>query len=131
VSSGALAGALALVGGPAAIVAPASPPASAGERAYQKCYACHALAPGESANGPNLGDIVGRPIAAEPGFAYSPALQRLAAREGTWTEELLDRFIADPEAVAPGNEMGFVDMRDADERAALLAWLRSHRADEP
>ena len=64
-----------------------------------------------------------RLIAGEPGFNYSPALRRLAAREGRWTPELLDRFLTDPETIAPGTEMGFLGMRDAQERQALITWL--------
>jgi cytochrome c len=95
-----------------------------GERLYRQCYACHALEPGRNTPaGPTLHGIVGRRVAAEPGFDFSPALRRLAAERGRWTADLLDRFLADPAAVAPGNEMGFVGLEDAAERRALIAWL--------
>ena len=84
--------------------APAAEP-GLGERLYAQCYACHALEPGANTPaGPTLHAIVGRPIAAEAGFNYSPALRRLAARNQRWTPELLDRFLADPSSVAPGTE---------------------------
>ena len=109
----------------AAACAPAPPQQVAlGERLYRQCYACHALEPGRNTPaGPTLHAIVGRPVAAEPGFDYSPALRRLAAARGRWTTDLLDRFLADPAAVAPGTEMGFVGLHDAAERRALIAWL--------
>lgn len=112
----------------AASAACASPPAAAppGERLYARCHACHALEPGRNTPaGPTLHAIVGRPIAAEPGFDFSPALRRLAARERRWTPELLDLFLADPEAVAPGTEMGFPGMDRPAERRSLIAWLGS------
>ena len=46
-------------------------------------------------------------------------------REPKWTEELMDRFIADPEAVAPGTSMTFTGMRDPKERADLIDYLRT------
>ncbi len=100
---------------------------SPGERAFGKCYGCHSLEPGRSANGPSLYGIVGKPVAAEPDFPYSEALKRLAAREPVWTAQLLDRFIADPESVAPGNDMGFYVRTDAQERADLIAYLSAQR----
>ncbi|HEV2748789.1 MAG TPA: c-type cytochrome [Allosphingosinicella sp.] len=99
-----------------------------GSRAYQKCYACHALEPGRNdLSGPSLHGIVGRRIAAAPGFDYSRALRGLAAREGRWTPALLERYIADPESVAPGTSMTFTGMRDPRERADLIAYLRTAR----
>ena len=95
-----------------------------GERAYQKCYSCHSLGGDEKLEGPVLGGIVGRRVAAQPGFAYSPALKRFAAGQPVWTPQLLDRFNADPEALVPGTSMAFTGIRDAEERAALIDYLR-------
>ena len=123
----------ALVAG-AACAAPNSPaddpskgtavdPAEA-QRLFRQCYACHALEPGRNTPaGPTLHAVVGRAIAAEPGFNYSPALRRLAEQNGRWTPELLDRFLADPAAVAPGSEMGFPGLDDPAQRRALIDWL--------
>lgn len=95
-----------------------------GERAYQKCYACHAIEPGKNdLSGPSLHNIVGGRVAARP-FDYSPALRALARRQRRWDERLLDRFIADPEKVAPRTSMTFTGMRDPSERADLIAYLR-------
>lgn len=97
---------------------------SAGERAYQHCYACHALSPDETGvEGPALDGVVGRPVASLPGYAYSPAMRVYAAGGQRWTRARLDAFLADPQAEVPGNAMGFFGMRDARERAALIAWL--------
>ena len=98
----------------------------AGERAYQKCYACHALEPGRNdLGGPTLHDIVGRKIAAEPGFPYSEALRRFAADHPSWTPSLLDAFVRDPEALVPRTDMSFHGMPDPREREALIAYLGS------
>ena len=102
------------------------PPAGrSGEQLYRRhCYACHALEPGaNTAAGPTLHDIVGRAVAVENEFNYSPALRRLAGRQGRWTPELLDRFLAEPEVAVPGTEMGFEGLPDPAARRALIDWL--------
>lgn len=107
-----------------ALPLPAAP--MKGERLYRQCFACHALEPGrDTPAGPSLHAVVGGPIAARPGFDYSPALRRFAARHRIWTPALLDRFLADPEALVPGTEMGFVGLRDPRDRAALAQWLEA------
>ena len=109
----------------AAAAAPGPPPPGEGERAFQKCYSCHSLEAGRNdVDGPTLNGIVGRALAAEPGFEYSPALRQFARTNPRWTQDLLDRFVADPEAVVPGTTMAFGGVRDAGERAALLDYLR-------
>jgi cytochrome c len=101
---------------------------AAGERAYQKCYSCHALEAGKNdLTGPTLYDVVGRQIAAEPGYDYSPALRGFAQREHSWGRNLLDKFIADPEGIVPGTSMIFHGIADPGERAALVAYLESNQ----
>ena len=53
------------------------------------------------------------------GFDYSPALAKAGF---VWDARSLERWIADPESVVPGQRMGFrVD--DASERADIVAFL--------
>ncbi len=103
-----------------------SPQPTVGERAYQKCYACHATEAGKhDLAGPSLHGIVGRPVAAVAGFDYSPAMAALAAANPRWDRALLDRFAADPEALVPGTSMAFHGMPDPAERKALVDYLES------
>ena len=112
----------------AAVAAPPAGDVRRGERAYQKCYACHSLKAGDTAlDAPNLRGNVGRLVARERGVFYTTALKRLARRERRWTPDLLHRFLADPEAVAPGTSMTFTGMPGAQERADLIAYLRTQR----
>lgn len=101
-----------------------------GAVAFQKCYACHSVLPGETGlPGPNLAGVVGRPVASVPDFDYSPALKALPARGvETWSVTALDAFLADPEAFAPGTMMTFVGLRDAGERRDLIAFLAAKTA---
>ena len=112
-----------------AAAADSSPGAlSAGERAFARCVACHALeAAADTPAGPTLHGLGGRRIAGRRGFDYSPAMRRFASRHGRWTPELLERFLEDPEAVVPGTEMSFEGISDSAERRALINWLRRRR----
>lgn len=62
-------------------------------------------------------------MAAVAGFEYSPALRQFARRQRRWTRELLDRYVADPEALVPGTSMSFHGTNDASERRALIEYL--------
>jgi cytochrome c len=105
--------------------------AARGERAFQRCYSCHSVDPGETAQlpGPSLFRVVGRPAAALPGFEYSDALKAKGAAGLVWTPTALDRYIADPEAFAPGTLMSVPPLRDAQERADLIAYLSAFGAE--
>ena len=96
-----------------------------GERAFQRCFACHSVDPNETAKlqGPSLYRIMGRPAAAIPGFEYSDAMRRKGATGLVWNAATLDRYIADPEDVVPGTAMSVPPLRDEQERADLLTYL--------
>ena len=95
-----------------------------GERAFQRCYSCHSVQKGENGlSGPNLRRLGKRPIAGDRIFVYSKAFKAFAAANPRWTPELLDRFLIDPEALVPGNQMGFFGLRKAEDRAAIVAYL--------
>jgi len=90
-----------------------------GERVFQYCYSCHSVDPHETATlqGPSLVGIVGRRIAAEPDFEYSPALRAFAEKHGRSSEDLLDHYITEPEKVVPQTTMAFPGIEEAGERA--------------
>src|SRR5258706_14546704 len=76
--------------------------AGAGRALYQaRCTACHSL--DYNGVGPAHRGVFGRAAAQAPGFAYSEALK--SARV-TWNEDTLDRWLPDPEKVAPRQRMG-------------------------
>lgn len=101
----------------------ASADAAAGESVTRKCTACHTFDEGGANRvGPNLWDIVGRPIGGADGFNYSDALSGLS--DQTWGYENLDAFLAAPKAWAPGTKMAYAGLKKADDRAELIAYLR-------
>ena len=94
-----------------------------GHKAFKKCETCHTGNQGGANKvGPNLWDIIGRDKAAAAGFSYSSAM---TGAEGNWTFEDLDKFLASPKDFVKGNKMTFVGVRKADERAAVIAYLRT------
>ncbi|EFL89829.1 cytochrome c family protein [Ahrensia sp. R2A130] len=96
-----------------------------GEGVAKKCVACHNFEKG-SANkvGPQLWDIVNRDIAGVEGFGYSGALKEYG--EGKqWTYEELNGFLWKPKSHVKGTSMGFAGIKKVEERAELIAYLRT------
>ncbi|WEX77597.1 cytochrome c family protein [Sinorhizobium numidicum] len=106
--------------------------ASAGEAVFKKCASCHTVEKGGANKvGPNLWDVVNRPVASHEGFSYSAGMKTFS--EGgkvVWDYDHLSYFLEAPKKHVPGTAMGFAGLKKADERANLLAWLRE-QADSP
>jgi cytochrome c len=99
-----------------------------GRRVFTRCIACHSLeAERGPAPGPSLIGIVGRAAAALPDFEYSPALIEAGRKGLVWTEDVLDRFVADTKAFLPGTVMGFLRIPEAADRRALIDLIKSVR----
>ncbi len=104
----------------AALIGAADP--EQGKQIARKCLACHGFEPGgPNKIGPNLAGLVGADIASKD-YAYSDALK---SKEGVWTHENLDAFMASPKGWAPGTKMTFPGLKKPEERAAVIAYLRS------
>jgi len=98
--------------------------AAAGEKVAKKCTACHSFDEGGANKvGPALYDIVNRPIGGHGGFGYSEVLAAMSS--DTWTFENLNAFLLKPKDFAPGTKMSFAGLKKTDDRANLLAYLRS------
>ena len=109
-------------GGEIAGLLAAADPAN-GEKLSKRCAACHTFDQGGAAKvGPNLWNIVGAPHAHMEGFSYSDALKNL---EGNWDYAALDAWLASPREYAPGNKMTFAGLKKPEDRADLIAWLRT------
>ncbi len=92
--------------------------ADRGAEVYEnRCTGCHSL----DANrvGPAHRGVIGRRAGTAPGFEYSDALR---ASRLVWTEALIQRWLANPEVLIPGQQMGF-RLGDAQERADVAAFL--------
>ncbi len=95
--------------------------AEAGRQLYQqRCAACHS--PDYNGVGPQHRGVVGRLAGQASGFAnYSLALK---ASGLVWTEQNLQRWLADPEKLVPGQAMG-IQVQEEQARSDLIAYLKT------
>lgn len=114
--------ALALLAGTAGSSAAAD--AQRGTVLYEtRCGGCHSI---ESDRvGPRHAGLLGRKAGSVAGFDYSPALRRAGF---VWDEARLDRWLAAPESLVPGQQMN-VAVAQAADRADLIAYLRRAAAE--
>ena len=95
-----------------------------GARAFTPCRACHSLDPAERGlPGPNLSGLIGRAVAGDAEFDYSPALRKARDERLRWDARRLETFLADPAAMFPGLWMSMRGIEDAAERQALVRFL--------
>lgn len=118
-----------------ALSAPASAEGDAtkGKAAFAKCGICHQIGPGAATLvGPELNGIVGRKAASVADYTlYSAGMKKLGADGFIWTEEHIDKWIADPKAMIPDSPMAlaFPGIPDAGERADIIAYLKTFPAE--
>jgi cytochrome c len=94
-----------------------------GERMYRACIPCHSLEPNRNMTGPSLADLWNRKAGSLPSFPrYSNPLKSSSGI--VWNDDTLDAWIKDPQYFIPGNTMTFAGMKDARQRADLLAFLK-------
>jgi cytochrome c len=102
----------------------ASNPATAGDPLRGKdvfnkrCTGCHSL--DTDREGPRLQRVFGRAAGSVPGYSYSPALKNAHL---VWNREPLERWLADPDGVVPGNAMEFHVARP-EERRDIISFLQ-------
>ncbi len=97
--------------------------AEAGGRVFRtQCGACHTVEAGKNRVGPSLFGIVGRVSGQVEGFKYSAANKDAHI---TWTPEVLDKYLTAPKELVPGTTMAFVGIKNATQRADLVAYLET------
>jgi cytochrome c len=114
----------------APLIAAADP--KAGEAVFKKCTACHTdTKGGPNKVGPNLWGVIDRPIASHAGFSYSAAMKEFSqGGKAVWDYDHLSGFLTSPKGYVKNTAMGFGGLKKIEDRAALLAYLRT-MADTP
>lgn len=125
----------------AATVAALAAPAFAGdpvlgEEVFKKCKTCHSVIAPDGTEiqkggrtGPNLYGIIGRPVAADPDFAYGASISALGASGAVWDAASLATYVTDPAAYLKAvlgddgakSKMSFKLTSGAEDVAAYLA----------
>ncbi|TIS56063.1 MAG: cytochrome c family protein [Mesorhizobium sp.] len=122
-------------GGPAAPAAEAKPIADllakanveTGAAIFKKCQACHSGEKGgPNKVGPDLWDLIDRPVAAHEGFAYSAGMKDFSkGGSEKWTYDNINQFITSPKKFVKGTAMGFAGLPKDEDRANVIAYLRT------
>ena len=92
--------------------------AARGETIYEACQDCHSLDKNDV--GPRHRGVYGRKAGSLPDYDYSDALK---SANIVWNEETLDKWLTDPQSVAPGAKMVF-HLENAQDRADVIAYLK-------
>jgi cytochrome c len=88
----------------------------------RRCTGCHAME--QNREGPRLSGVFGRISGTVSGFAYSEGLKKAHIE---WNDATLERWLADPDALVPDNNMGFQIARPQ-ERRDLIRFLKESAA---
>ena len=99
--------------------------AAEGERLFElHCAACHSVrADAPPRPGPTLAALIGRPVAGDAAFDYSPAFRSARNTGRTWNEATLRRFLDDPDDMFPGLWMSPTGLRREPDITAVVEYL--------
>jgi cytochrome c len=101
----------------------ASASAEDGKKVAKKCLACHVFEKGGANKvGPALYGILGDSYAHKKDYQYSKAFQELS---GSWNYENMWAFINKPSAYVSGTKMAFAGINKPQQKADLIAYLRT------
>jgi len=97
--------------------------------AQRLCASCHSFNQGgKNGVGPNLYGVVGAPHGHAEGFNYSAAIK---GKQGPWNYEELNEWLLKPSAYAPGTRMAFAGIGNTQQRADVIAYLKSISPNAP
>lgn len=112
---------------------------AAGEAEFKKCKACHSLVATDGTEvvkggktGPNLGGVIGRPVAGVADFKYGESIAAVGASGAVWDEASLAAYVTDPGAwlqektgdAAAKSKMTFKLAKGGEDMAAYLATIK-------
>lgn len=96
--------------------------AAKGEKVFAQCKACHVAEEGKNRVGPSLWAVVGRKSGSVVGFNYSKANKDSGV---TWSEDVLFSYLEAPARFMPGTRMAFAGLKNPQDRADVIAYLKT------
>jgi cytochrome c len=113
---------------PVAVQADGGDP-EAGAQVFKLCIPCHSVTDQTRKIGPTLNGVIGRRAGTLPGYKYS-GFMVIAGEAGLiWDEAELGDYIADPKGKIPGNSMAFAGLREREDIADVVAYIRKFSPD--
>lgn len=98
----------------------------AGAQVFTKCSGCHQIGDGAVDKiGPHLNGIFGRSAAAHESYRYSKSMVRAGNDGLIWTAKTLDAYLENPRALVSKTRMSFRGLKEPEDRADVLAFLRT------
>lgn len=108
---------------PAAMAADGN--AEAGAKVFNKCAVCHSVKDTTRKVGPTLNGVVGRTAGTLEGFRYSTAMVEAGEGGLVWTEADLAEYVAAPKIKVPGNAMAFAGLKNPQDIADVIAYIKT------
>jgi cytochrome c len=96
--------------------------AANGAKIFVQCKTCHVTTPGVNRIGPTLHAVVGRHSGSVPNYTYSAANKKSGV---TWTEANLFTYLEAPRKFIPGTKMTYAGLKDPQQRADVIAYLKT------
>lgn len=102
----------------------------AGEEVFKECAKCHTVGPDAKHKvGPILNDVFGRQAGTADGFKrYSKGIKRMGTDGLVWDLEHLNIYLENPKSLVSGTRMSFRGLKDEQQRADVIAYLRTFSA---
>lgn len=92
---------------------------------FRQCASCHTIGEGaRNGIGPHLNGVFGRTAGTVPDASYSSNMIRMGDDGLIWTAETLDAYLENPRALVSKTRMSFRGIKDPQERADIMAYLR-------
>jgi cytochrome c2 len=98
--------------------------AAHGEAVFKQCKMCHSVGANAKAGvGPVQNNLIGSKAGSREGYSYSTAMKEAGEKGLVWTEENIEKFLENPKALVPGTKMVFPGLKEAQDRADVVAYL--------